>query len=124
MRFITVSRLGFLAVLAFALLSCNATTSRLNRVEGILSYAEENLENLSEEDWLKLDAEVNDLTEYLNLKRAELTGEEIEQIGNLQGRYLKLKVKAGLDDFKDTIEDFSNQIEGFFDGIKSDTVLK
>ena len=112
-----VLKLGFLSAITLFMLSCNPTSSHIRRVEGILSYAEDNLENFSEEDWLKLDAEVNELTTYLNERRTELTGEEIEKIGNLQGRYLRLKVKAGFDDFKDTIEDFSNQIEGLLKGL-------
>jgi hypothetical protein len=39
----------------------------------------------------------------------------------LQGRYFAVAVKKGFNDFQESLNDFGNQMEGFIEGIKSDT---
>jgi predicted nuclease with TOPRIM domain len=116
----TILLLGFL----IALSSCNNVQSRLDRAEKDIEYAEQNKEDMTDADWFALEKKMQELESDLELNREKYTDEQVKEIGKLQGRYFALAVKKGINDFQESLKDLGNQMEGFIQGINSDTLNK
>ena len=86
-----------------------------------IEYAENNLLEMSGEDWTKLELSMEELEQDLELNRKEYSEEQIKEAGKIQGKYAALVIKKGMNDLQESVEDFGNQMEGFIEGINSDT---
>jgi len=113
----TILFLGFL----IALSSCNNVQSRLDKAEKEIEYAEQNKEEMTAKDWSTLEKKMQELESDLEQNRDKYTDEQKKEIGKLQGRYFAVAVKKGINDFQESVKDLGNQMEGFIEGIKSDT---
>lgn len=113
----TIPFLGFL--IAFS--SCNNVQSRLDKAEKEIEYAEQNKEEMTAKDWSVLERKMQELESDLEQNRDKYTDEQVKEIGKLQGRYFAVAVKKGINDFQESVKDLGNQMEGFIEGIKSDT---
>jgi chromosome segregation ATPase len=113
----TALLLGFL----IALSSCNNVQSRLDKAEKEIEYAEQNKEEMTAKDWSNLEKKMQELESDLEQNRDKYTDEQVKEIGALQGRYFAVAVKKGIDDFQESVKDLGNQMDGFIEGIKSDT---
>ena len=69
---------------------------------------------MTKHDFENLELQIKDLEQDHSETRGKYTDEQIKDIGKLQDRYAAFSVKKGLNDF-------GNQMEGFIEGIKSDT---
>jgi uncharacterized protein YceK len=110
-----------LLIFFVALSGCNNVQSRLDKAEKELVYAEQNKEDMSNEDWTALETKMLELESDLEQNRDKYTDEQVKEIGKLQGRYYAVAVKKGINDFQESVKDLGNQMEGFIEGIKSDT---
>ena len=110
-----------LTVTVFAF-SCNHAQSQLDNASAEIDYAEKNKNDLSDKEWSELKITMKALESDFELNRAKYDDEQIVEYGKIQGRYTSLVVKKGLADFQETIKDLGKQMEGFIDGVNSDTI--
>ena len=66
--------------------------------------------------------QIEELQQDLNENQENYSKQQIKQIGKIQGRYTALLLKNGIKDFQESVIDISNQIEGFLEGFKTDTI--
>jgi hypothetical protein len=62
-----------------------------------------------------------ELESDLEQNKDKYTDEQVKEIGKLQGRYFAVSLKKGINNFQESLKDLNNQMEGFIEGIKSDT---
>jgi len=117
-------RLSLFLIFSFAFFSCNNIQLRLDKVEKDIEYAEKNKEEMTSKDWTALEKKMHESESDLEQNRDKYTDEQVKEIGKLQGRYFAVAVKKGINDFKESLKDLNNQMEGFIEGIKSDTNIK
>ncbi len=110
-----------LLVYLIVLSSCNNVQSRLDKAEKEIEYAEQNKKEMTANDWSALEKKMQELESDLEQNRDKYTDEQVKEIGKLQGRYFAVAVKKGINDFQESVKDLGNQMEGFIEGIKSDT---
>jgi hypothetical protein len=77
---------------------------------------------MSEEDWTKLEISMDELDQDLEANREDYSEEQIKEAGNIQGKYAALVMKKGFNELQESVQDFGNQMEGFIEGINSDTL--
>ena len=111
----------FLAFVYFLSISCNSPKSNIDRVSTAIKDAELQKEELTQEDFDELGLKMEELKKDLEVNRKNYSDEQIKEIGKLQGRYTALLVKKGLIDFKESVKDLGNQVEGFLEGITDTT---
>jgi len=105
-------------------ISCGSPQSNIDRVSTALEDAEQQKEELTQDDYDGLELKMEELKNDLEVNRKNYTEEQIKEIGKLQGRYTVLLVKKGLIDFKESVKDLGNQMEGFIEGITDTTKNK
>jgi hypothetical protein len=110
-----------LVVLVFVS-SCNHAQSQLDNASGEIEYAEKNKKDLSDKEWSDLNVVMKALESDFELNRDKYDDEQIKEYGKIQGRYTSLVVKKGLTDFQETVKDLGKQMEGFIEGVNSDTL--
>jgi hypothetical protein len=116
-----MKRTTFLLIIFMALSACNNVQSRLDKVEKEIEYAEQNKDELSVKDWSDLEKKMLELESDLEQNKDKYTDEQVKEIGKLQGRYFAVSLKKGINNFQESLKDLNNQMEGFIEGIKSDT---
>jgi hypothetical protein len=104
------------------LVSCDPVQNKLESTAAEIESAENNLAGMSAEDWTKLEISMGELEQDLELNRNDYSEEQIKEAGRIQGNYAALVMKKGINDIKESVEDFGNQMEGFIEGINSDTI--
>ena len=73
---------------------------------------------MRDKDWDKLKLELKKLESDLENNRSKLSEDQIKQIGKLQGRYAAVLVRRELDNFKESLKDAGDQLDGFIEGMK------
>lgn len=105
-------------------LGCDNVQSHIDSAEKEIEYAEKNKEGMTSQDWSILEEKMQDLESDLEQSRDKFTDEQVKEIGKLQGRYFAVALKNGINDFQESLKDLGIQMEGFTEGIKSDTINK
>lgn len=77
---------------------------------------------MTEKDWSALENKMKELENDLEQSRDKYNDEQVKEFGKLQGRYFAITVKKGINDFQESLKDLGNQMEGFIEGFKSDTL--
>ncbi len=112
----------FIFLIALQLSACNGNQSKIDSAASKIEQAEKNKADLTEQYFENLELQMKDLERDLSENRKNYTEEQIKEIGKLQGRNAALSVKKRLNDFKKSLKDFGNQMEGFVEGLQSDTI--
>jgi|TARA_B110000285_G_C15103730_1_gene606624 hypothetical protein len=102
--------------------ACNQTQSKIEKVIKEIEYAERNKKEIPSQQLEKLQLQIEELQQDLNENQENYSKQQIKQIGKIQGRYTALLLKNGIKDFQESVIDISNQIEGFLEGFKTDTI--
>ena len=118
-RFITTLLLS-----CIALCSCNQSENEIRNATKMIDHAEQSDGKLSKSEMDQLGSTIDMLQKKLDDKRSEYSDEQIKEIGKLQGRYTALVVKNGIHDFKESMKDLGNQLEGFVEGITDSSEIK
>ena len=111
---------GTVALFICFLFSCNQPKSEIQSATKMIERAEQTNEALTKSDIEQLEKKMDQLQKNLDQNRDEYSDEQVKEIGKLQGRYTSLIVKKGINDFKKSVKDIGNQMEGFIEGM-SDT---
>jgi|LauGreDrversion4_2_1035121.scaffolds.fasta_scaffold11397_5 hypothetical protein len=111
-----------LFVVLLFVFSCNHAQSQLDNASSEIEYAEKNKKNLSDKELADLKIMMEALESDFELNRDKYDDEQIKEYGRIQGRYTSLIVNKGLADFQETVKDLGKQMEGFIEGVNSDTL--
>ena len=103
------------------LFSCNQSQSGIEKASKMIEHAEQNKDALTQSEFDKVELKMEELKSDLEQNREKYTDEQLKEIGKLQGRYLAIAVKKGINDIQEDVKDIGNQMEGFIEGIQSDT---
>jgi len=117
-----VRKFIILFAVLFFIISCNHAQSQLDNASGEIEYAEKNKKDLSNKDLADLKIMMEALESDFELNRDKYDDEQIKEYGRIQGRYTSLIVNKGLADFQETVKDLGKQMEGFIEGVNSDTL--
>lgn len=110
--------LSFSIVLCLSIfLGCDSVSSNLNKASLELKTAEENIGTLTSEDISHLELVMEELNKHYEENSDNYTGEQVKELGRLQGRYAAIMVKKGASEIEESIKDLGNQMEGFIEGI-------
>ena len=102
--------------------ACNQTQSKIEKVIKEIEYAERNKKEIPSQQLEKLQLQIEELQQDLNENQEDYSKQQIKEIRKIQGRYTALLLKNGIKDFQESVIDISNQIEGFLEGFKTDTI--
>jgi len=114
-------RVVLIVIIFLSLSACNNLQSKIKSTDKEIERAEQNKEEMTAKDWSVLENKMKELQSDLEQNREKYTDEQVKEIGKLQGRYFAVAVKKGINDFQESVNDISNQMEGFIEGIKADT---
>jgi hypothetical protein len=113
--------LFFLTGLITLFISCGSPQSAIDKTSTMIERAEHNKDALTQSDFDNLELKMEELQKDLEVNRKNYTDQQVKEIGKLQGRYAALLVKQGINDFKESVKDLGNQMEGFMEGITDTT---
>jgi vacuolar-type H+-ATPase subunit E/Vma4 len=111
-----VLRSIFLICISVGVLSCDQQQGQIENAQTVIKDAEKNIEKFGASDWEKLESEIAKLEKSLEDDRSKYTEKQIEDANKLIGKYRLLQLKKGVNEFKNTIKDAGQQIEGMFEG--------
>ena len=118
MKNLKVLRAACLVVLAVMLASCSSAEEKLvNKFEKIVVEVEKTGDKLSEAQWQKYDDQVEDILDDVKESLSKFTKEQREKIGNLYGRYLKVRVAAGMSAYQENLDNAMDVASGLMDEI-------
>jgi vacuolar-type H+-ATPase subunit E/Vma4 len=112
----TVLRSIFLICISVGVISCDQQQGQIDHAQTVIKDAEKNIEKFGASDWEKLESEIAKLEKSLEDDRSKYTEKQIEDANKLIGKYRLLQLKKGVNEFKNTIKDAGQQIEGMFEG--------
>ena len=119
----TVLRSIFLFCISAGIISCDQQQGRIDHAQTVIKEAEKNMEKYGASDWEKLESEIAKLEKSLDEERSKYTEKQVEDANKLIGKYRVLQLKKGINEFKNTMKDAGQQIEGMFEEPKEkDTV--
>jgi hypothetical protein len=105
-----------------AIFSCtNSATSVKSNINSIVIDTENNYKSFTEDDWLKKDKELEELTKKFDENRSNYTPEQIEEINKLIGRYSVLKIKKAGNDLMIDLQDMGQQLGGAIEALTDTT---
>ena len=102
--------------------SCESKKSYISKFDEFVSETSTNYKNFSETEWAKADTTFAHFEkEYSNKWNKDLTPDENAHINELKGKYQALKVKSGIKDIKNELNDIIEQSKSFVKELISDT---
>jgi peptidoglycan hydrolase CwlO-like protein len=101
--------------------SCNQSEQKIRSAEKMIENAESNTAEMPKTEIDELDNKMKELQNSLDENRADFTDDQVKEIGKLQGRYTAVLLKRGIKNFKQSVKDFGNQMEGFIEGVTDST---
>ena len=117
-----IVKLLLLAVLAVAFAACQSGAGAqvyLMEFEAFVEAVESNVDNYSQTDWERNDAE---FSKFMGNKfekvKDKLTSEEKKKVGELTARYYKAKMKSVGKSVKGKLNEWKDYLEGFTDEVK------
>ena len=123
-------KINFNLLICFLMLiilnSCNSykEQSLKNNLENIVTDTEKNYKNYTEQDWEKKDKAFEEILskDYLPIKD-NMSNDKRKEINILIGKYQALKLKSGINNFKNLLKDGYQQLESLFGELSSDSTL-
>jgi len=98
--------------LLFLMVSCNTSQSKISEVENLVKEMKSDKKKYTDKDWNKSDTIILRLENDLEINRDNYNPEQIEKANNLIGQYKALTVKRELNNFKRSINDIKQQLNG------------
>ena len=124
MRLKTHKMQNILLVILLFLSSCSFESKKsfINGFDTFLVKTSDNYKNYDDKAWASSDTT---FSHYINQDyekwKSELTSEESAHINELAGRYHAIKIKAGIKDFKNGVNDLMEQTGAFIKELTSDS---
>jgi hypothetical protein len=123
-------KINFNLLICFLMLiilnSCNSykEQSLKNNLENIVTDTEKNYKNYTEQDWEKKDKAFEEILskDYLPIKD-KMSNDKRKEINILIGKYQALKLKSGINNFKNLLKDGYQQLESLIGELSSDSTL-
>lgn len=106
----------FLLSTLLLFIGCNASQYKIRNATSIIEGVESDISEISSEDWLELENVMQELDNDITRNSDDFSAEQMSEVKKLQGRYVALVVKKGINDLKESVKDLGNQMEGFLEG--------
>lgn len=106
----------FLLSTLLLFIGCNASQYKIRNATSIIEGVESDITEISSEDWLELENVMQELDNDITRNSDDFSAEQMSEVKKLQGRYVALVVKKGINDLKESVKDLGNQMEGFLEG--------
>lgn len=106
------------------MVSCNSKETEIKKVENLVNDTKENFDEYTQDDWNKADTVLVHLENDMDKNRENYTPEQIENANKLIGHYKALRIKKGLNSFKNSMEDIKHQLQGALETISDTTKNK
>ena len=104
--------------------SCQSREQKLiTSVESFVLEVQANDSIFTNEDWDQADKQMETYNNEFQELRNSLTNGDRDKINQLIGRYQGLRIKRGIKDFKNAIEDLGEQVKGAAE-VFTDSVTK
>ena len=115
---------AFILGLFLILQSCESKKTYISKFDEFVSETSTNYKNFSEIEWAKADTTFAHFeNEFLNKWNNDLTSDENARINELKGKYQAIKIKAGLLDLKNGLNNLLEQSKSFVKELASDSTL-
>ncbi|MFV5692181.1 DUF6565 domain-containing protein [Flavobacterium sp. LT1R49] len=102
----------------------NNRESYISNLDSFVKSTSENYKNFEEEDWKKADSLFANFQTVGHKKwKSEFTPEESVHVNELMGKYHAIKVKAGILNLKEGVNDMIQQAVSFINKIATDSTL-
>jgi hypothetical protein len=98
--------------------SCNQIDQKITNAENFIESKTSNIDNYDKNELDELDEIFVSLENDLKMNRDNYTQEQIRKTNFLIGRYKGLKVKYQLKVFKNSMDDFKDQLKGSLNSIE------
>ena len=110
--------------LSLMLQSCDSKQSYISKFDEFVSETSTNCKNYTDTDWAKADTTFAQFEKDCLYKwDKDLTADENARINELKGKYQAIKVKAGLLDLKNGLNNLLEQSKSFVKELTSDSTL-
>ena len=115
---------AYLVWLLLLLQSCESKQSCISKFDEFVSETSTNCKNYTDTDWAKADTTFAQFEKDCLYKwDKDLTADENARINELKGKYQAIKVKAGLLDLKNGLNNLLEQSKSFVKELTSDSTL-
>ena len=115
---------AYLVGLLLLLQSCESKQSCISKFDAFVSETSTNCKNYTDKDWAKADTTFAQFEKDCLYKwDKDLTSDENARINELKGKYQAIKVKAGLLDLKNGLNNLLEQSKSFVKELTSDSTL-
>ncbi len=112
----------FVFIIFLFTVSCDRIQSKIDQVSREINSVEQSGPDVTQDKWLELENLINEVEHELSINRDQFTDQQIKEFNTLKGRYIALKIKRGFRDFKQSVKDFEEQLEGVVEGLMEDSI--
>lgn len=107
------------SLLLFA--GCDILSPVDKQLDQLVKEIESRKSSMTDADWEQADQTIEAFRQKIDASRKDMTVEELANVNKALGRYAGLRVKSGLNDFKNSLEDFGDQLKGMVDELTDTT---
>jgi hypothetical protein len=101
--------------------SCSLVTPVDKQLDQLVTEIESRKSSMTDVDWEQADQNIEAFRQKIDASRKDMTVEEISNANKALGRYAGLRLKSGLNDFKNSLEDLGDQLKGMADELADTT---
>ncbi len=110
-------------LIAITLVSCDKQQKQIDELSFELEEIQANADkDLNKEDLLLLEQKISELEHDIATNREDYTALQVEEFEETKGKFNYILLKQNLKETKETLKNYGNQIEGFLDAMKKDTL--
>ena len=104
-------------LLALSVASCSTKQTPIDRLTQLSEQLDKSDAKYSEEEWVVLGTELEEIEEEVQKNKSQYTEEELQEINRLKGKCLGKLAKKAANDFADELGNFLKGSEGMLDGV-------
>jgi hypothetical protein len=101
--------------------ACIDSKQKLTSYQVELKKAEGNFKSMKDEEWIRLDAKMENLRKEIDDPINKYSSEQIKEANNLLGRYQALRLKRNIEGVNRYIENATEQLNGFLKSLDTDS---
>lgn len=107
-------------LLALSVASCSTKQTPIDRLTQLSEQLDKSDAKYSEEEWVALGSELEEIEEEIQKNKSQYTEEELQEINRLKGKCLGKLAKKAANDFAGEIGNFLKESEGMLDGFMNE----
>ena len=116
-----MKKIIFFAIAILMMASCAHTPTLAEQFTALADKVEQNGDKFSADQWKEAGSQFDALVEQYNNDIETLTPDDKKTIGNAIGRFQAARIKAGLNEFGNAVDNALESAKGFVDGLSHST---